>query len=176
MANQKERVEGIGELSTKGRSLYVVLRRAGGFDENGVQRIKDVEIPLDHALTSAEREQIDDMWPDPLPPRETNPVSGLPFRDDTDEGWRRDIGTLTVKRRDARVVRMLGASQLGVAEVQTKAGIEKGIEVLRNIEGITPADIMSIDAQGRAPNEVTEEGVARKEQELSPGTPAPPSV
>lgn len=176
MLNVKRKVGNIRELSTKGRQLVVVLRRVGNMDEKGRVQYVDVEIPVHHALSASEREQIDAMYPDPLPPRQVNSVTGIPFLDTTDEGWRREMNLLPIKRRDARVVRLLGAEQFGVAEVTTKEGTEAAVAVLRNIEGITVDDIESIDQQGRNPTEITEEGVARKEQAMSPGTPAPPSA
>lgn len=175
--NERRRIGSIGELNTKGKALYVILRRSGGFDARGRVKAIDVEVPLDHALSAMEREQIDNLYPDPLAPRETNPITGMPFLDTTNAAWLREVNeTLPRKRREARVVRMLGSAQFGGQEVQTKEGMETAALMLRSYEGITPGDIESIDYQGRSPHEVTEEGIARKEQELSPGTPAPPSA
>lgn len=171
--NEKKRVKSIAELSKRGRPCYVILRRSAGFDDKGRLKFIDVEIPLHHALTASEREEIDYLFRDPLPPLRDNPVTGVQYRDGANEEYMREVNDiLPIKRMYARVVRMLGAEQLGIPGVKTGAELEAGIAVLRNIEGISPEDIMSIDQQGRNPNEVTEAGIQAIEQKESPTTPA----
>jgi hypothetical protein len=177
MANVKRKIGSIRDLDKKGKPLYVVLRRSAGFDAAGKPLFDDVLLPLDHSMSTAERERINALYPDPLPPLKMNQVTGIEYRNASDEDyWRQANETLPAKRLYARVVVMLGAAQFGVAEVQTLEGIEAAVAVLRGIEGITPADCESIDYQGRNPNEVTEEGIQAKEHSGTPSTPAPPAA